>query len=106
MLVSIWITGCSQSLTLPSSNSPLLGNNDDALLHIVISTEEVIQRDPTVLDRLVSVDPFALAQVFGDLTRIGDLFFSAARLASQDSDEELEDDRADMRRSTKVCHAR
>jgi len=106
LLVCISVTCCSQSLTLPSSNPPLLGNNDDALLHIVISTEEVIQGEPTVLDRLGPVDPFALAQVLEDLTRIGDLLFSATRLASQDSDEELDDDRADMRRSTKVCHAR
>jgi len=106
LLVSIWITCCSLSLTPPSSNSSLFDNNGEALLHIIISTEEVSQRDPTVPDRPGPVDAFALAQVLEDLARIGDLFFSAARLASQDSDKELEDDRADMRRSTKVCHAR
>jgi len=63
--------------------SPLLGNNGDALLHKAISTEEMFQRDPTVPDRLGPVDPFALAQVLEDLTRIGDLFFSAARLETR-----------------------
>ena len=66
----------------------------------MISTEEVFQRDPTVPDRLGPVDPFALALIFEDLTRIEALFFFAARLASQDSDKELEGDSADMRRST------
>jgi len=105
LLVSIWITCCSLSLTPPSSNSPLLGNNGGALLHIVISTEEVIQRDPTVSDRPGPVDPFALAGSLKALiTRTGDLFFFAARLAIQDLDKDLKGDRDDMRRSTKVCH--
>jgi hypothetical protein len=75
-------------------------NNSEALLHIVISIEEAFQRDPMVPNRLGPVDPFALAQVLEDLTPIGNLTFLAARLASQDSDKELEADRADMRRLT------
>jgi hypothetical protein len=68
LLVSMWITCHS-----PSLPPPLDGNNGEALLHIVICTEEVFQRDPTVPDRLRPVNPFALAQVLEDLTRIGDL---------------------------------
>ena len=53
-----------------------------------------------VPDRFGPVDPFALAQVLEDHACSGDLIFFAARLASQDSDKELENDRTDLRRST------
>jgi len=65
-------------------------------MQILSSTEEALQQDLTVPDRGGSVDSFALAQVFKDPARIGDLFFFSARLASQDSGKELEGDRADM----------
>jgi len=52
LLVDIWITSCS--LSIP----PLLhGNNGEALLHIVMSTQEVLQRDPPAPDRLGPVNP-------------------------------------------------
>jgi len=92
LLLSIWIACCSTSLPPPFFfNSRLHGNDGEAPLHIIISTKEVFQRDPTVTDRLGPFGPFALAQVFEVFARIVDLFFFAARLRSQESD------RADMR---------
>ena len=69
-------------------------------MHIVISTEEVIQRARTVPNRLGPVNPCALARALGDPARIEGLFVFAARLESQDSNKVLGDDRADIGRST------
>jgi len=65
LLINIWVTGRSPTLPPPFYfNSRLHGNNGDALLHIVISTEGVFLRDPTVPDQSILV----LAQVLEDLT--------------------------------------
>jgi len=92
LLISIWVTARSPTLPPPFYfNSRLHGNNGDALLHIVISTEEVFLRDPPVPGQSILV----LAQVLENLT-----IFFAARLARQDADEELGDDRARIEGST------
>jgi len=65
---------CSPSFTPPSSNSPLLSNNGETLLHIAISIEVVFHRDPTVPDRLGPVDHFELTQVFEDLCALKNWF--------------------------------
>lgn len=52
----------------------------------------MLERDPTLPDRLGPVDSFALSQVLEDLTCTGDLFFFATRLVSQVSDIEPKDE--------------
>jgi len=66
LLVTISVT-CLLSPTLLrlSSSIRLDGNNGEALLHIVISTEVVFLRGPTAPGL---VDSFALAQVLENLT--------------------------------------